>query len=64
MDLVININSKDILIDVTTIDASNPSNGFILGADLAPSYFPGAAAAIKARSKLRKYNQVIASSKE
>ena len=64
MDLVCNINNKDILIDVTTIDANNPSNELFLGADLGPSYFPGAAAAIKARSKLRKYNQVIASSKE
>ena len=64
MDLVINIDSRDILIDATTIDANNPSNGFILGADLGPSYFPGAAAAIKARYKLRKYNQVIASAKE
>ena len=65
MNLVININNKDVLIDVTTIDANNPSNGFVLGADLAPSYsFPGAPAAFKARSKLRKYNQVIAASKE
>ena len=62
MDLVLNINDKDVLIDVTTIDVSNPSNGFILGADLDPSYFPqaGATAAIKAR----KYNQVIALSKK
>ena len=64
MDLVININDKDVLIDVSAIDANNPSNGFVIGADLARSYFPGAATAIKARSKLRKYNQVIASSKE
>jgi hypothetical protein len=64
MDLVINIDNRDILIDATTIDADNPSNGFILGTDLSPSYFPGAAAALKARSKLRKYNQVIASAKE
>ena len=64
MDLVCNINDKNFLIDVTTIDANNPSYGFILGADLSLSYFPGAAAAIKARSKLRKYNQVIASAKE
>jgi len=64
MDLVINIDNRDTLIDTTTIDANNPSNGFILGTDLSPSYFPGAAAAIKARSKLRKYNQVIASAKE
>ena len=64
MDLVINIDNRDNLINSTTIDADNPSNGFILGTDLSPSYFPGAAAAIKASSKLRKYNQVIASAKE
>jgi len=64
MDLVCKVNNKDILIDVTTIDANNPSNGFVCGADVSQSYFPGAAAAIKARSKLRKYNQVIASAKE
>ena len=64
MDLVINIDNRETLIDATTIDADNPSNGFILGTDLSPSYFPGAAAALKARSKLRKYNQVIASDKE
>ena len=64
IDLVINIDNRDILIDATTIDADNPSNGFILGTDLSSSYFPGAAAALKAWSKLRKYNQVIASAKE
>ena len=52
MGLVISIDNKDILIDVTTIDPNNPSNGFVLGADLSPSYFPGAAAATKARTKL------------
>ena len=40
MDLVLNINNKDVLIDVTTIDANNPSDGFVLGANLDPSYFP------------------------
>ena len=38
MDLVINIDNRDILIDATTIDTDNPSNGFILGTDLSPSY--------------------------
>ena len=64
MDLVCKINNKDILIDVTTIDANNPSNGFVNGSGLSLSYFPGAAAAIKAKSKLRKYNKVIAADKE
>ena len=64
MNLVININNKDVLIYATTIDPNNPSNGFVLGSDLALSYFPGAVAASKARSKLRKYRQVIAMSKE
>ena len=64
MDLVCKVNNKDILIDVTTIDANNPSNGFVNGSDVSLSYFPGAAAAIKAKSKLRKYNKVIAASKE
>ena len=31
MDLVINIDNRNILNDTTTIDADNPSNGFILG---------------------------------
>ena len=64
MDLVCKVNNKDILIDVTTIDANNPSNGFVNGSGISLSYFHGAAAAIKAKSKLRKYNQVIASAKE
>ena len=33
MDLVININSKDFLIDATIIDPNNPSNGSVLGSD-------------------------------
>ena len=64
MDLVCKVDNKEFLIDVTTIDANNPSNGFVNGSEISPSYFPGAAAAIKAKSKLRKYNQVIASAKE
>ena len=64
MDLVVQLNNKDFLIDVTTIDASNPSNGFIKNCELSSSYFPGAAAVIKARQKFSKYKRVIASTKE
>ena len=64
MDLVCKVDNKEFLIDVTTIDANNPSNGFVKGSEISHSYFPGAAAAIKAKSKLRQYNQVIASAKE
>ena len=56
-------NNKDVLIDSTTIDPNNPSNGFVVGSDLSPSFFPGAAAASKARSKLRKYRQIRFSAK-
>ncbi len=64
MDLVVQLNNKDVLIDVTTIDANNPSNGFIKNNELALSYFPGAAAVLKARTKFSKYKKVIASTKE
>ena len=64
MDLVCKVNNKEFLINVTTIDANNPSNGFVNGPEVSLSYFPGAAAAIKAKSKLRKYNKVIAAAKE
>ena len=55
MELVLKINNKDILIDATTNDPNNSSNRFVLGADLSSSYFPGAAAVSKTRSKTRKY---------
>ena len=64
MDLVVQINNKDFLIDVTTIDANNPSNGFVKNSELSSSYFPGAAAVIKARQKFSKYKRIIASTKE
>ena len=59
IDLVVKISNKDIL-----VDANNPSNGFVKGLDVSSSDFPGAAAVIKARSKLRKYEAVIAASKD
>lgn len=65
IDLVVKIGNKDILIDAITIDANNSSNGFVkYSEDILSSYFPGAAAVIKARSKLCKFNAVIAASRE
>ena len=64
MDLVVQLNNKDVLVDVTTIDANNPSNGFIKNNELARPYFPGAAAVLKARTKFSKYKKAIASVKE
>jgi hypothetical protein len=64
MDLVVQLNNKDFLVDVTTIDANNPSNGFVKNHELSSSYFPGAAAVMKARHKFSKCKKVIASVKE
>ena len=64
MDLVVKLNDKDFLVDVTTADQNNPSNGFIKDFELRAPYFPGAAAVSKARSKLTKYKKVMAASKE
>ena len=64
MDLVVKLSNKDLLIDVTTIDANNPSNGFVKDPEISSSYFPGAAAVIKAKSKFTKYREVVAASKE
>ena len=57
MDLVVQL-------DITTIDANNPSNGFVKENKLSSSYFPGATAVMKARSKFSKYKKAIASVKE
>ena len=48
MDLVSTIDNTECLVDVTTIDANNPSNGFLRGSGLVPSYYPGAASVIAA----------------
>ena len=61
IDLVVQL---DFLVDVTTIDANNPSNGFVKNHESSLSYFPGATAVMKARSKLSKYKKAIASVKE
>ena len=55
MDLVFNIDSSEVLEDVTTIDANNPSNGFLSDSGLSPSYFPGAATVIAAKKKWDEY---------
>jgi hypothetical protein len=55
MDLVFTIDSTEFLVDVTTVDANNPSNGFLRGSGLSTAYFPGAAAVIRAKQKWDKY---------
>ena len=64
MDLVFKIDSTEFLVDVTTIDANNPSNGFLRGSGLAPSYFPGAAAVMKAKHKWEKYRFLMKNSQQ
>lgn len=54
MDLVFNIDSSEVLVDVTTIDANNLSNAFLRGSGLSPSYYPGAATVIVAKKKWEK----------
>ena len=34
MDLVVKLDNKDFLTDVTTIDANNPSNGFVKNSEI------------------------------
>ena len=55
MDLVFAIDNVEYLVDVPTIDTSNPSNGFLRGSGLSPAYFPGAAAVTAAKRKWEKY---------
>ena len=55
MDLVLNMNSTEVVVDVTTIVANNPSNDFLRGSGLSPSYYPGAATVIAAKKKWDKY---------
>ena len=49
---------------MTTIDANNPSNGFLRWSGLAPTYFPGAAAVMKAKNKWDKYRFLIKNSQQ
>jgi len=55
MDLVFSLDRTEFLVDVTTIDANNPSNGFFVGPTLSPSYYPGAASVKAAKHKWDKY---------
>jgi hypothetical protein len=64
MDLVLNIDTTEFLVDVTTIDANNPSNGFIRGGSLVPGYFPGAAAVARAKHKWEKYRFLMKNSQQ
>ena len=64
MDLVFKIDSTEFLVDVTTIDAKNPSNGFLRGSGLAPAYFPGAAAVMKAKHKWDRYRFLMKNSQQ
>ena len=59
MDLVFTIDTTEVLLDVTTIDANNPSNGFLRGSGLEPSYYPGAASVIAARRKWDRYRFLL-----
>ena len=59
MDLVFTIDNTECLVDVTTIDANNPSNGFLRGSGLAPSYYPGAASVIAARRTWDRYRFLL-----
>ena len=59
MDLVFTVDDTDYLVDVTTIDANNPSNGFLRGSGLSPSYFPGTASVIAAKGKWDKYRFLL-----
>ena len=64
MDLVFNIDATEFLVDVTTIDANNPSNGFLRGSGLSPTYFPGAASVMKAKNKWDKYRFLMKNSQQ
>jgi hypothetical protein len=59
MDLVFTVDNTECLVDVTTIDANNPSNAFLRGSGLAPSYYPGAASVMAARKKWDKYRFLL-----
>ena len=59
MDLVFTIDTTEVLLDATTIDANNPSSGFLRGSGLAPSYYPGAASVIAARRKWDRYRFLL-----
>ena len=55
MDLVFSVDRTEYRVNVTTIDANNPSNGFTVGSGLSSSYYPGAASVKAAKRKWDKY---------
>ena len=59
MDLVFTIDTTEVLVDVTTNDSNNPSNGFSRGSSLTPAYYPGAASVIAVRRKWDKYRFLL-----
>ena len=59
LDLVFSLDNTQILLDVTTIDANDPSNGFVRANELSSGYFPGATSVIAAKTKWGKYRFFI-----
>ena len=57
--MVFSIDSTECLVDVTTIDANNPSNAFLRGSGLSTTYYPGAASVIAARRKWDRYRFLL-----
>ena len=55
MDLVFSVDGTEYLVDVTTIDTNNPSNGFTSGSGISSSYYPGATSVIAAKRKWDRY---------
>ena len=64
MDLVFNIDATEFLVDVTTVDANNPSNEFLCASGPSPTYFPGAASVMKAKDKWDKYRFLMKNSQQ
>ena len=58
-DLVFTIDTTEVLVDVTTIDANNPSDGFSRGVGLTSVYYPGAASVIATRRKWDRYRFLL-----
>ena len=54
-NLVFNLDSTEVLVDVTTIDANNPLNYFLRGSGLFPLHFRGATTVLAAKKKWDKY---------
>ena len=59
MDLVFNLDNTQVLVDVPTIDANNPSNGFVIVNGMSSAYFPGATSVTAAKKKWDKCRFLI-----